>query len=97
VPHYTWTTHFRHDYSVLTPEQRTRFLRTVRTAFVPDLVGGTFRKGLRVKRVRSTKRVWEMTYAPDGRATFEYGAENQPGVPHVVWRRVGDHGVLNDP
>jgi len=38
-----------------------------------------------------------MSFAADGRATFEYGAEREPGVPHVIWRRVGDHSILERP
>ena len=54
------------------------------------------RPGLRVKRVRSAPPgVWEMTWAPDGRATFEYGREVRPGHAHVVWRRIGTHAVLD--
>jgi hypothetical protein len=39
---------------------------------------------LRVKRVQGHPGVWEMTWAPDGRATFEYGAEVRPGEAHVI-------------
>ncbi len=35
-----------------------------------------------------------MTWAPDGRATFEYGDEVQSGEPHVTWRRIGTHSVF---
>jgi hypothetical protein len=45
----------------------------------------SFPPGLRVKRVQGTEGVWEITFAADGRATFEYGAELHPGEPHVVW------------
>jgi hypothetical protein len=38
-----------------------------------------------------------MTYAADGRATFEYGEEQRPGEAHIKWRRIGDHGVLDRP
>ena len=38
-----------------------------------------------------------MTWAPNGRATFEYGDEITKGEPHVVWRRVGTHDVLDQP
>jgi hypothetical protein len=38
-----------------------------------------------------------MTWAPDGRATWRYGAEQVPGVPHVVWRRVGTHAIFKRP
>jgi hypothetical protein len=35
--------------------------------------------GLRVKPAESIDSVWEMTFAPDGRATFQYGEEICPG------------------
>jgi hypothetical protein len=57
----------------------------------------TFPPALRVKRVQGTDGVWEVTFAPDGRATFAYGSELRPGEPHVIWRRVGSHQVLTDP
>lgn len=41
--------------------------------------------------------VWEITFAPDWRATFEYGNEVIAGEPPVVWRRVGTHDVLSEP
>ncbi|MDA8067333.1 MAG: hypothetical protein M0T77_01775 [Actinomycetota bacterium] len=55
-----------------------------------------FPPGLRVKRVQGTDGVWEITFAPDGRATFAYGTEVVPGEAHVIWRRVGSHDVLDD-
>jgi hypothetical protein len=82
------------DLRKLTPQQRQRFQAVVLGEFVVDLKAGQFRPGLRVKRVRSTAGVWEMTWAPDGRATFEYGDEMNPGEPHVIWRRVGNHDIL---
>ena len=65
--------------------------------FTPDLAAGRFRPGLRVKGVRGVPGVFEMTWAPDGRATFRYGAEQVPGQPHIVWRRVGTHGIFRQP
>ncbi len=56
-----------------------------------------FPAGLRVKRVQGTLGVWELTWAPDGRATFSYGEEQVRGEPHVVWRRIGDHSILRQP
>lgn len=50
-----------------------------------DALRGTppaFPPSLRVKRVVGASGVWEMTYAPDGRATFAYGIEIVPGEPH---------------
>ena len=56
-----------------------------------------FAPALRVKRLQGSPGVWEVTFAPDGRATFSYGKEIRPGEPHVIWRRVGTHDVLRDP
>lgn len=56
-----------------------------------------FPPALRVKRVQGTEGVWEITFAPDGRATFEYGDEVLAGEPHIIWRRVGRHDVLSEP
>jgi hypothetical protein len=38
-----------------------------------------------------------MTFAPNGRATFEYGEPPQEAHAHVRWRRVGTHAVLDNP
>jgi hypothetical protein len=56
-----------------------------------------FRRGLRVKRVQGTADVWEMTWAPDGRATWQYRPEQLPGEPHVIWRRIGTHSIFRQP
>jgi hypothetical protein len=41
--------------------------------------------------------VWEMTWAPDGRATFAYGPEVLAGQLHIVWRRIGTHDIFRRP
>lgn len=88
---------FLRDYERLTPEQRRQFLAAVRQ-FVDDLREGRgFHPALRVKRVQATTGIWEMTWAPDGRATFSYGDELIKGEPHIVWRRVGTHGIFRNP
>lgn len=88
---------FDADWQKLNDDQRERFRRAVRQ-FIEDLTaGGQFRKGLRVKRVQATSQVFEMTFAPDGRATWQYGSEVQPGQPHVIWRRIGTHSVFDSP
>lgn len=88
---------FDKDWVALPEDQKERFRRAV-VAFVDDLTSGRpFRKGLRVKRVQAAPGVWEMTFAPDGRATWHYGAEIRAGEPHVVWRRIGTHDVFGRP
>ena len=95
MPTFETTQRFDHDLDKLTRDQRRQF-RTVLTAdFIPGLKVQQFHPRLRVKRVRSTAKVWELSWVPDGRATFEYGAERRPGEPHVIWRRIGTHGIFS--
>jgi hypothetical protein len=97
VPTYTWLARFRADFERLTPAQQAAFLGAV-TQFVADLrAGRQFRKGLRVKGIQGATGLFEMTWADDGRATFEYGTAIVEGQPHVVWRRVGTHSILKQP
>jgi len=66
--------------------------------FVEDLKRGQgFRAGLRVKGVRKRSGVYEMTWAPDGRATFSYGASPHAGDVHIIWRRIGEHEIFKQP
>lgn len=89
MPTYQRLPRFDADWQKLSDDQRQRFRRAVRL-FVDDLAAGRpFRGGLRVKRVQLTSHVFELTFAPDGRATWHYGPEQRPGEPHVVWRRIG--------
>lgn len=88
---------FWRDWDSLTPDQQRAFREAV-AEFVADLAGTRgFRPGLRVKRVQGHPSIWEMTWAPDGRATFEYGREVHPGQPHIIWRRIGTHSVFRRP
>jgi len=97
MPTYEATRRFLRDFDSLTPQQKRAFLGSVQK-FVDDLErGGTFRKGLRVRRVEGTASVFEMTWAPDGRATFEFGPAKRESEPHVVWRRCGSHDVFRSP
>jgi hypothetical protein len=88
---------FDADWNKLTEQQQEQFRVAVRK-FIHDLQqGGGFRSGLRVKPVRGTLYIWEMTWVDDGRATWQYGAERRSGEPHVIWRRIGSHDVLKRP
>ena len=86
------------EYEKLSREQRRAF-RRVLTRFIEALRSHstTLPAGLRVKSVQGHPGVFEMTFAPDGRATFEYGRELIEGEPHVIWRRVGDHSIFRNP
>lgn len=88
---------FLREFGRLTPEEQIRFLVAVRK-LVDDLSAGRdLRPSLRVKGVQGHPGIFELTWADDGRATFEYGAEIHHGNPHIVWRRIGDHSILANP
>lgn len=87
---------FLRDWASLDRSQRALFLAALQL-FVAGAAGQEFDPGLRVKRVQGRPGVWEMTWAPDGRATFEYGTEVIAGEPHVIWRRIGTHDVFRRP
>ncbi|MDR1808338.1 MAG: hypothetical protein LBR33_10575 [Propionibacteriaceae bacterium] len=96
-PTYAKPSGFIRAFRKLSPADQTRFLEAVQQ-FVEDLKEGRQpRPGLRVKRVQGTADIWELTWAPDGRATFQYGQALRPGDPHIVWRRIGAHEVLDRP
>ena len=97
MPTFRWLPRFGADFDRLTPAQQAAFLAAV-AQFVEDLrSGGQFRKGLRVKGVKGATGVFEMTWADDGRATFQYGEPVVAGDPHVVWRRIGTHEIFKQP
>src|SRR6266540_5585944 len=81
----------------LTPEDQRAFLVAVEK-LVQDLRAGQgIRKGLRVKGVKGARGIYELTWAPNGRATFQYGRAVRNDEPHVIWRRIGGHDIFGDP
>lgn len=95
MPSYERARRFERDWKALDEPDRQRFLTAFRR-FDADLAKGTFRRGLRVKRIQGTDSIFEMTWAPDGRATFEYGTPAGEGS-HVIWRRIGRHDIFRRP
>jgi len=88
---------FWRDWAQLSPRQQKAFLAAV-AKFVDDLrMGRGFRSSLRVKGVRGASGLYEMTWAPDGRATFSYGRSIVGDEPHVIWHRIGTHKILGKP
>jgi hypothetical protein len=97
MPTFEWQALFDREWRSLTAEQQGAFRDAV-AAFVEDLREGTgFRKGLRVKKMQGREDVWEMTWAPDGRATFHFGNSVAGGRAHIVWRRIGTHKIFTRP
>lgn len=89
---------FWRDWDRLTPQQQRAF-RQALTQFIADVASGdqSFHPRLRVKRVQGHRGVWETSWAPDGRATFEYGDEVRTGEQHIIWPRIGTHSVFRRP
>lgn len=88
---------FERDWNKLTEDEQRRFGVAVRK-FHEDLVARRPpRAGLRVKPVQAAPGVFEMTFAPDGRATWHYGEPEQLEETRIVWRRIGGHGVFAKP
>ncbi len=97
MPSFDVTRRFWRDHSRLSADEKQQFAGAIEK-FVVDLkAGGAFRAGLRVKAVQGAEGVFEMTWADDGRATFEYGAAVRDREPHIIWRRVGGHGIFGNP
>ena len=96
MPTYALTAQFKGDWAALSIDDQKRF-RTAVAKFVADLKADRgFRPGLRVKGIQGAPGVFEMTWAPDERATFEYGTTVGKGA-HIIWRRIGRHAILARP
>lgn len=96
MPTWDQTVAFRRDLAALPPTQRAAF-RIAVAHFIHDLGSGSFRNGLRVKKMAGRPGVWEMTWADDGRATFSFAEPVVEGEIHIVWRRIGTHDILRRP
>ncbi len=87
MPTWSGTESFFKDLRDLTSTDHKKFEKAV-SNFVLDLKKGEFRKGLRLKGIQGAESIFEMTWAKDGRATFEYGPEVRPNVPFVETLRL---------
>ena len=96
VPTWEALGQFIRDYKKLTSAEKNAFNKTVEK-FVHDLIGRKFRKGLRIKKVQGPGHIYEITWAPDGRATFEFGEEQIENEVHIIWRRIGGHDIFGQP
>lgn len=94
MPTYETEPSFRRDFDRLTAQQQALF-RVALAKFIDGLRSGHFRPSLRVKGVAGRPGVFEMTWAPDGRALFQYGDPVRAGEPHIIWLRIGSHDILD--
>lgn len=88
---------FMREFDGLPQADQDRFIDAMKVMVADLRAGKGFRRSLRVKRVQGHLGVYEMTWAPDGRATFHYGPEQIAGELHVRWRCIGGHEILDNP
>ena len=100
-PTYDMDSSFAADWKRLSNSQKEQFKAAQRQMRIDIANAGdnaiTFQPYLRVKGVTAAPGIFEMTWAPDGRATFEYGPEIKPGITHISWRRIGTHDIFKRP
>ena len=97
APTFGLSSHVAGEWAQRSRADKRRF-RKARDEMLVDLHEGKgFRPGLRIKGVEGMDGVFEMTWAPDGRATFAFGPEVTPGETHIIWRRIGTHDVFRRP
>jgi hypothetical protein len=85
------------DLDRLTPEQRLQFEAAAREMVADIKASRPFRSSLRIKRFQSIPGYYEMSFAGDGRALFEYGTSPRQGDVHIIWQRVGTHKIYRQP
>jgi len=100
---YTRAARFKRDYKALPGTHKDKFRDAVRrfhegAEAAARGESNPWPNSLRVKRVKGTRGIWELTWSmdePDGRATGEWTEIDRDRG--VRWRRLGDHDVLSDP
>ncbi len=97
MPTFELLPEFRREFKRLTPEQQALFRSAVR-AWVRDIrAHGLQPTDPRVSGIKGAPGVFEFRWAPNGRATFEFGPPKRSNEPHVIWRRIGTHDILRHP
>lgn len=94
MPTHSKDPRFLREWERLTREQQAQFKGAL-AKFVHDLAVGAFRPGLRIKGYQGENSIFEITWAPDGRALFRFGDEVRPGDPHIEWLRIGTHDIFD--
>ena len=97
MPTYEADPRFWRDWVLLTDAQQDLFRDAIRQ-MVDDLrAHRRFHPRLRVKGYQGEPGTFEMTWAKDGRALFRYGTSQRAGEAHIIWLRIGTHGIFRRP
>lgn len=100
---YRTTSAFDRDLARLPAPHRTMFLAALREQFLPAIAAGAFTgtpdwaRRLRIHRLTDSgiySLTWHFT-SPDGRATFHL--DRSGDEPVLVWRRICNHGIYDNP
>lgn len=95
MPKYDASQQFLREHAKLTPELRTQFLYARRT--INNTLRSTGRMpGPKLVEKMSGYDIYEVRFAPNGRATFHL-TTTANGEMVVFWRRIGDHSILKNP
>lgn len=96
MPYYDSLPLFDKEFSKLAPEQRRAFMAAVRKIIDSLTAGQGFPSPPLVQKM-SAYNLYEVRWAADGRATFEYAYDAALQAHKVLWRRIGDHKILTQP
>lgn len=98
------TAAFDRDFTKLAKEHQLLFRTALREYFLPAVQAGAFTgrttwpPRLRIHHLHGTN-VYSLTWSfasPDGRATFHLDTDGS-GEAVLVWRRIGNHRIYNQP
>lgn len=95
---YSSTNSFQRDFAGLDPRYQERFKALAKERFSPAIdAGPPYPADLRMIPMSGEDGIRELTVDRDIRATWEFGEPVHDGVPHVIWRRIGNHDVYRNP
>ena len=97
MPTYDLDPRFGRDFDRSSRSQQRAFRAAVALLVADFRAGRAASPQLRMKAVQGHDGVFEISFAPDGRASFHFGAEVRPGHQHIVWRRIGTHDIFRNP
>ncbi len=95
MPKFDKETGFLAEYAKLSSQEKKQFRAAVRK-IIAALDAGKF-PGPPLVQKMTDRDVYEVRWAANGRATFQYKYDAALGENVVIWRRIGDHRVLTNP
>ncbi|HEY7832048.1 MAG TPA: hypothetical protein VIG30_00670 [Ktedonobacterales bacterium] len=94
MPTYDWETLFINEFKRLSVPDQALFLSAMRQMVRDVKAKRPFHPKLRVKSVTDHPGLFELSWAPNGRAPFVYEPEQKAREAHVIWQRIGGHEIF---